>query len=89
MKWRLESSGLFYDANEGSVVYYDPDSGDTHLLSEFAACVLRAFNNKAVDTQELLRALQTELTDHTEAELQDATTAILEELVAMHILKSA
>lgn len=89
MKWRLESKGLFYDANEGSVVYYDPDSGDTHLLSEFAACVLRQFDSNAVDTQELLRALQPELPDHTEADLQDATTAVLDELVAMQILKTA
>ncbi len=41
MAWRLTSSGREYNCGEGLVVYFHPASGNTHMLNEFAAGVLR------------------------------------------------
>ncbi|MFT4615630.1 MAG: hypothetical protein ACI9NT_002788 [Bacteroidia bacterium] len=86
MKWRLASRGLFYDASEGSVVYYDCDSGDTHLLSEFAACILRQFDNNALGIAQLIKAVR--VVGDSDPELESAVLSALDELASMHILKS-
>ncbi len=37
----MSSSGEFYDRGEEQVVYFDPHSGDTHLITSLASQVLR------------------------------------------------
>ena len=87
MLWRIESMGRFYDANEGSVVYYDPSSGDTHLLNDFAAFVVQQFSTQPLALDELVAGLS----DHVEAEdipaLAQTVSSVLEELTALDILQ--
>ena len=88
MKWRLESPGIFYDADEGSDVYNEPDSGHTHQIGEFDAIQLSQIGKKPMGAAELLRSVQSDVVDRSEAELHDAIVPVLDELVALNILKA-
>lgn len=87
MPWCLASPGEIYDNAERSVVYYEPRSGDTHLLSEFAAFLIRELATGDKTTDELLQCLAP-LTDETDAEqLAASIEAALAELVSLDILR--
>ena len=87
MKWRYESRGRFYDANESTVVYFDSHSGDTHLLSDFAAYVLQQFDHQALTTDELVDQISTTIVPENFSDLGEALAGVLKELVALDILK--
>ena len=87
MKWRKNSSGSFYDANESSVVYFDPHSGDTHLLSDFAAYVVQQFGEQPRTTEQLLNQILPTVEQGDIPHLTDALPSVLEELVTLDILK--
>ena len=87
MKWRKDSSGRFYDANESSVVYFDSHSGDTHLLSDFAAYVVQQFGDQPLTTEQLINQILPTIESGDTAQLTDALSAVLEELVTLDILK--
>jgi PqqD family protein of HPr-rel-A system len=89
MKWRRESSGRFYDANESSVVYFDSHSGDTHLLSDFAAHVVQQFGDQPLSTEQLIDKIMPTIDAGDADQLTDALPAVLEELVTLDILKRA
>lgn len=89
MLWRIESVGRFFDANEDSVVYFDPFSGDTHLLSAFAAFLIRQFSDRPLSTEELASLLSPHLDSNDEVELLEAVSGVLEELLALDILQLA
>ncbi|MBA6412719.1 HPr-rel-A system PqqD family peptide chaperone [Parahaliea sp. F7430] len=52
--WRLTGPARFYDRSESAFVYYQVDSGDTHLLSETVFPILKALAEKQRSTTELL-----------------------------------
>ncbi len=87
MTWRVESPGQVYDAGEGSVVYFDPRSGDTHLLSDFAAYLLEQLGDGPLDTGELVARVAPDVEGGDPAEVQASVTAALEDLVSLDILK--
>ena len=87
MKWGLESKGRFYDANEGTVVYFDSHSGDTHLLSDFAAHVLQQFDARLLTIDELEYKILPTVEAEQLPELRGAITGVLNELVTLDILK--
>jgi hypothetical protein len=41
MKWQVGTIGQFYDCGESTVIYFEPAGGDTHLISDFAAHLIR------------------------------------------------
>lgn len=86
-KWRIESPGRFYDAGENAVVYFDPGSGDTHLLSDFAAYLLEQFRNEALSIAQLAAAAESKVESIDTLDLETAITDVLEELVALEILQ--
>ncbi len=45
--WSTREPLRFYDRNEGGVVCYGVDSGDTHLVSAAAASILRSLQDEA------------------------------------------
>jgi PqqD family protein of HPr-rel-A system len=89
MKWQFHSVGRFYDANESTVVYFDSRSGDTHLLSDFAAFILQQFDDTALTTEGILQKLSLAIESPGEQDLEQMVVGVLEELVSLDILKRA
>lgn len=87
MKWQVHSVGLFYDADESTVVYFDSHSGDTHLLSDFAAYIMQQFGDKPLTTDELIDQISSTIEPPDDPELAQAVVGVLEELVSLDILK--
>lgn len=89
MLWQIESMGRFYDANEGSVVYFDPNTGDTHLLSDFAAFVIQQFTDQPLDSAELTKRLAPHVDLDEASELPQQIDGILAELHDLHIVQQS
>lgn len=89
MKWQFHSVGRFYDANESTVVYFDSRSGDTHLLSDFAAFILQQFGDTPLTTEGILQHLSLAIEASGEQDLEQMVVGVLEELVSLDILKRA
>lgn len=87
MKWRTESEGRFYDPGETTVIYYNTHSGDTHLLTAFAAHVLRQFHAESLSLASLVSRVAPVVEAGQASDLQEALEGVLAELVAMDILK--
>ena len=83
MIWRAQTTGRFYDPGEGQVVYFDLDSGDTHLLSDVAAHLLEMLQDRPLTLEELAANFD----EGTAEETAGALRAVLEELVALDILE--
>jgi hypothetical protein len=88
-KWRLNSMGRFYDPAEDTVVYFDSHSGDTHLLSDFAAYVMQQLDDQPLTTEELVNKISPAIGSINIPELTMAVSGVLEELVALEVLKRA
>jgi len=86
-KWRIESMGRFYDPAEDTVVYFDSHSGDTHLLSDFAAHIMQQLGDQHLNTEELVNRISPAIESSNIPELTMAVSGVLEELVALDILK--
>jgi PqqD family protein of HPr-rel-A system len=78
--------GRIYDAGEGDVVYFDSNSGDTHLLSDFAAYILRTFNTRSLTTEQLLNEVTPDIESGDAIELEAAVSNVLSELHNLDIL---
>ena len=87
MKWRIESRGRFYDPDESTVVYFDTHSGDTHLLSAFAAFVLQKFDDKPLSAEELVNQISPSIESDDISDLTAVLPGVLQELVALDILQ--
>lgn len=89
MKWQNNSTGLFYDANESTVVYFDSHSGDTHLLSDFAAYVIQQIGRQSLSTEELVDQISLSIDPDNIPNLSETVLSVVEELVTLDILKRA
>lgn len=87
MKWRIHSTGRFYDANESTVVYFDSHSGDTHLLSDFAAFIMQQFGSNSLTSEELIAQISPTIDSPSGTELILLVEGILAELASLDILK--
>lgn len=87
MKWQLQSDGRFYDANEGTVVYFDSHSGDTHLITDFAAFLIRQFNQHPLSVDEVLERIRSHIDGPNGSEFKNNVTVVLDELVSLEILE--
>jgi PqqD family protein of HPr-rel-A system len=87
MKWRIDSMGRMYDPGEGMVVYFDPASGDTHLISDFAAYLIQQFADQPMEIGALINRISPDLDPEDLLELTQATPGVLEELVTLDILQ--
>ena len=79
--------GRFYDAHEDTVVYFDTHSGDTHLLSDFAAYVIQQLEDQPLTTEELVNRISPTIESSDASLLKNAVSGVLNELVALDILK--
>ncbi|MCB1844461.1 MAG: HPr-rel-A system PqqD family peptide chaperone [Halioglobus sp.] len=87
MTWRVHSAGKFYDPGEATVIYFDTRSGDTHLLSGFAAHILMLLEAQSMTTEHLVERVAADTDNGDAGKINDAVTAILDELLALDILK--
>jgi len=87
MKWRVVSSGRVYDPGEDAIVYFDTPSGDTHLLSDFAAYVLQQFDDQPLTCRELVDKVSVTIEPGHIPDLESAVTDVLDQLVALDVLK--
>jgi PqqD family protein of HPr-rel-A system len=87
MKWRMQSEGRFYDANESTVVYFDSHSGDTHLITDFAAFLIQQFSQQPLGIEELVSRISAHVDASDGAEFKDDVLTVLNELVSLDILK--
>ena len=87
MKWRNDSPGRFYSSNEGTVVYFDSHSGDTHLISEFAAYLMQQLGDRSLTTRELVDKMSATIDWGGTSDLEEAVSGVLGELVALDILQ--
>ena len=67
------------------MVYFDLASGDTHLLSDVAAHLVRLLQTKPLSLEELVASFD----EGTVEETADALRSVLDELVALNILEPA
>ena len=54
MTWRLTSPGREYNRDEGVAIYFHPASGNTHLVSDLAASVLRVMAAGPLSNEDLV-----------------------------------
>jgi len=87
MGWRLPASGRFFDAGEATVIYFDPRSGDTHLINELAACILQQLASGPLDTPALLARVRAVSGSADASEVDGAVNAVLEELLDLDLLQ--
>jgi hypothetical protein len=88
MKWHIDSIGNFYDCGENTVIYFDPASGDTHLISDFAACLMRHIGeaNRSLETGEIIQLVTDDIEPEDLLELSNAIPGILNELTDLDII---
>lgn len=84
MLWHIQSSGHFYDPGEETVIYYDPSSGDTHLLTDLAAFVVEQIQAAPTSEQDLLERLRPHLDDEG-VDVEALLTGVLQDLRILDI----
>ena len=85
MLWHMQSAGQFYDPGEETVIYYDPGSGDTHLLTALAAFVVEQMREGPIDEPTLLARLR----PHLDGEAVDVSALLQGVLRDLQILDIA
>ena len=86
MKWQIAPNGRTYDPGEDTVVYFDADSGDTHLISEFAALIIQQFAGRDVESGEIIELLSKQVDPELATEIPEAVPRIMDELAALSIV---
>jgi PqqD family protein of HPr-rel-A system len=87
MRWYVSTLGEFYNCEEDTVVYFDPSSGDTHLLNQFAAHLIGLLSYKSLDIEQLTEQISQDIDQPDLPELRLAIPNVLDELVALDIIQ--
>ena len=88
MLWHADSLGEFYDCNEDTTVYFHPASGNTHLLSNFAAYLLQQLaQQQPLGLDQLITKISPDIDSQDLPELSRALPEILGELVALDVIE--
>ena len=88
MKWQACSQGLTYDADDGFVVYFDVESGRTHLLSEVAAWLLAELAVNPLSTEQLQERVVDQVESVSEPEVEKLVEALLLKLQSFDLVES-
>jgi PqqD family protein of HPr-rel-A system len=87
MNYSVEVPGRFYDCGEESVVYFDLQTGDTHLVSTFAAHVIRLLTSQPMDSDTLMERLAEDIAGEDLPYLAEVLPNILEELTSLDVVE--
>jgi hypothetical protein len=86
MNWYVEELGEFYECAETSMVYFDPASGNTHQLGDFAAYIVKKLSSGPMTTSDLIEKISPDVDSSDLAEISRALPALLEHLVSLDIV---
>ena len=88
MKWRIDSSGNFYDPDGDNLVYFDQDSGDTHLVTRFAGYLIERLGGlpEPAGIEELMELVLEDLEPDASPDLTSKVAEIMNELVSLGIV---
>ena len=91
MKWQASFIGQFYECGEEKAVYFDPQSGDTHLISEFASYLIRHIyeSGRPLTVEDIIELLTDDFEAEDQVALNQAVPAILIELTDLDIVTRA
>jgi hypothetical protein len=87
MTWSLSSHGRFYDSGDPLVVYFDPASGKTLLISEVAAFLLEKLQAGPRSTGELTDLVAQNLESAGDQGLLDTIEKLLCELESSDLVE--
>jgi PqqD family protein of HPr-rel-A system len=90
MKWHLASIGQIYECGETTVAYFEPASGDTHLISAFAAHLVQQLGRAPapLGIQEIISQIKDDIEPEDLQGLAQDLSAILNELADLDIVTS-
>ena len=89
MNYSVAAPGRFYDRGEESIVYFDVQTGDTHLISSFAAHILQLLVKQPMDIDALMENLSLVIEDDDRPDLAEVIPNILEELISLDIVEQS
>ena len=89
MKWRACSPGKTYDTGNSHVVYFDPDSGSTYMISEVAAWLLSELVTSPHTTEELINRFMSQAEEISDAEAKTLVEAQIRELQSYDLIEAS
>lgn len=89
MKWRACSQGKTYDTGNSHVVYFDPASGSTYMISEVAAWVLSELASNPLTTEELINCFMVQAEEISDAEAKILVEAQISELQSFDLIEAS
>lgn len=88
MGWVASSNGLFYDRDEDQVVYFDPCSGDTHLVGELVARLLGFLQRRERGEEDIKAFLSEQASVSLEyIESEGLVADVLDQLLALDLIE--
>ena len=87
MIWHVSPLGEFYTCSEDASVYFNPASGNTHLLSNFAAHLLVQLAQEPMDMEQLIDRVASDIDPAELPELRNALPEMLAELAALDVIE--
>ena len=86
MTWQIVSPGKFYNCGENTVIYFHPESGNTHLLSAFAGHLLQHLAPQPQDIDQLVEKCASAIPPAELPQLNAVITHLMTELVELDIV---
>lgn len=87
MKWQITTMGRIYDPGEGSAVYYDHRTGDTHLLTDFAAFLISQLGSQAHSEQDVVETIREHFEADEQTSVPELVHQVLKDLHALDIVQ--
>lgn len=87
MLWHACSEGLIFDRDEGAVVFFDPASGNTHLISDFALEILRILSVSPLSPEAIKKECADQMVDLDSDEQNHLIDGMLHELHTLDLIE--
>ncbi|TCO76313.1 HPr-rel-A system PqqD family peptide chaperone [Chromatocurvus halotolerans] len=78
---------FYFDPNEETSVCFNPDSGDTHLLSTLAAVALSELGDETLSVADLTQILKSRFDAASAGEIETYAPTLMEELSNLGLVK--
>lgn len=87
MLWHACSEGLVFDRDEGVAVFFDPASGNTHLIDDFALKILRILSVSPLSSEAIKKECTDQMTDLDDNEQGQFIDDMLHELHSLDLIE--
>ena len=87
MNWRITSPGHTYQCDESTVVYFDPMSGNTHLLSEFAGYVIQEIGRQSLTFHQIVEQVKRAVDHESIPDINAVVQRVLGELASLDLIE--